>query len=263
MTQRQEIIERLSGMELGGGGHEMLSAICKAVLPHNDAWTLRRCADLRDRLVRLLSVGGTGDGITDELRSSVANYPFRDNRDFSLFEAIADRIDAGHKKALHEAYTKGCDDGMGVANAKDAQAEYLRGRNDGYDEGWDAGFASADDWLAQHEDAMAEHGWYRALDADKQVIHADDELFSSDGVSCGRVTAIGVGKRAGYVWTLPDGNMISLSHLTRVMHHHKQPTVEDVLREMLCAWEDTLTSEGVDDIISEYAGKLRLAGDAE
>ena len=30
-----------------------------------------------------------------------------------------------------------------------------------YDEGYDAGFASADDWCAQHEDAMAEHGWVR------------------------------------------------------------------------------------------------------
>lgn len=38
--------------------------------------------------------------ITDELRHEVANYPFRDNRDFALFEAIADRIDEQHRKAL-------------------------------------------------------------------------------------------------------------------------------------------------------------------
>ena len=29
-------------------------------------------------------------------------------------------------------------------------------------QGFDEGFASADDWLAQHEDAMAEHGWVKA-----------------------------------------------------------------------------------------------------
>ena len=39
-------------------------------------------------------------GITDELRHEVANYPFRDNRDFALFEDIADRIDAEYQKAL-------------------------------------------------------------------------------------------------------------------------------------------------------------------
>ena len=39
-----------------------------------------------------------------------------------------------------------------------------------YDAGYDEGFASADDWCAQHEDAMAEHGWYRALDADKKPV---------------------------------------------------------------------------------------------
>lgn len=38
--------------------------------------------------------------ITDELRHEVANYPFRDNRDFALFEAVADRIDEQHRRAL-------------------------------------------------------------------------------------------------------------------------------------------------------------------
>ena len=42
-----------------------------------------------------------------------------------------------------------------------------------------------------------------------------------------------------------------------------KPTVEGVLREMLCAWEDTLTSEGVDGIIAEFAKRLRLADDGK
>lgn len=33
MNQRQEIIERLRALELSGGSHEMLSAICRAVAP--------------------------------------------------------------------------------------------------------------------------------------------------------------------------------------------------------------------------------------
>lgn len=49
--------------------------------------------------------------------------------------AIADRIDAEHE----------------------AKVSYWQGAS--YKDGYDEGFASADDWLAQHEDAMAEHGW--------------------------------------------------------------------------------------------------------
>ena len=48
--------------------------------------------------------------ITDELRSSVANYPFRDNRDFALFERIADRIDAEHERQLEVMYHDMSDD---------------------------------------------------------------------------------------------------------------------------------------------------------
>lgn len=32
----------------------------------------------------------------------------------------------------------------------------------GWKDGFDEGYASADDWIAQHEDAMREHGWIRA-----------------------------------------------------------------------------------------------------
>lgn len=39
-------------------------------------------------------------GITDELRHEVADYPFRDNRDFAIFEAVADRIDAEHERTV-------------------------------------------------------------------------------------------------------------------------------------------------------------------
>lgn len=249
MTQRQEIIERLNGLEMEGGSHAMLSAICKAVLPHSDAWTLRRCADLRDRLVRLL-------GEADE-------------------------------EALREAYTKGREDGMGVANAKNAQAEYLRGKNDGYDEGWDAGFASADDWCAQHEYAMAEHGWYRVVDADKQTIRFNEdvewELLGSGETESGYVVGIKIdliaGRQSCRVKVVRDSDFQTIELMAKNLHHVKpaepEPTVEDVLREMHAKLDEVTAlyvGEAIDSderdsdearIFAEYAKRLRLAGDAE
>ena len=266
MTDRKEVAERLRAVELCGGSHESLSAIARAVLPDvRGGWTLGACERLRDELATLVDVGGTGDGITDELRSSVANYPFRDNRDFSLFEAIADRIDAEHKKAPHEAYPKGWEDGMGVANAKDAQAEYLRGRNDGYDDGWDAGFASADDWLAQHEDAMAEHGWVRLpKDADGEYWFCGDKIMLPDG---NVVEVIGIGGD----WLYYLVTNVAMTVIGRIRahdkRHYKQPTVEDTLREFFVYAERGKEHhrEDVDDaVLAVYAAKLRLAGgDAE
>jgi len=138
MNERERAITNLMAVDLSGGSHEMLSSIAKAIYkPTCGGWTIGACQVLRDTLVNLLSE-------TDE-------------------------------EALREAYTKGREDGMGMANAKDAHAEYLRGKNDGYDEGYDVGFASADDWCAQHEDAMAEHGWVRK-DKEHIISHATVEV---------------------------------------------------------------------------------------
>ena len=242
MTQRQEIIERLNGLELKGGSHEMLSAICKAVLPHGDAWTLRRCWDLRDRLVRLLGEADAapcGGRITDELRREAQGhlrYVYTTEHAKHLL-AIADRIDTEHE----------------------AKVAYWQGAC--YKDGYDEGFASADDWLAQHEDAMAEHGWYRALDADSDVIKASDELFTRDGESCGRVTAIGVGERKGLVWVLREGKSVSTGMGVLFLHHHRPPTVEDVLREFADkVYEDSPNViRDRDAIVADFAKRLRLS----
>jgi len=118
--------------------------------------------------------------ITDELREWwVRKFPIMDKELHEDFTAIAYRIDAEHEESIqreHEsAYDAGYAEGVGVANKADMRAEYLRGKNDGYDEGWDAGFASADDWLAQHEDAMAEHGWVRR-NKEHVISHATVEV---------------------------------------------------------------------------------------
>ena len=50
----------------------------------------------------------------------------------------------------------------------------------GYDEGYDKGFA---DWCAEHEDAMAKHGWVKLpVDADGVPIRVGDKLTDRKSV---------------------------------------------------------------------------------
>lgn len=185
--------------------------------------------------------------------------------------AIADSIDAEHEEALREAYSKGREDGMGMANANDAHAEYLRGRNDGYDDGWDAGFASADDWCAQHEDAMAEHGWVKLpVDADGVPFRIGDKV-DSDHYEDG--TVIGVhyfrapnGVVFEEIAVQPNGWDTATWRDPDEYAHHHEPTVEDVLRE----FAEKITDSQIpgmhptyEEAIAEYAAKLQLRGDAE
>ena len=92
-----------------------------------------------------------GSSITDELREYAVEHECDSYR--KLLNAIADRIDAEHE----------------------AKVSYWQGAS--YKDGYDEGFASADDWLGQHEDAMAEHGWVKLpVDADGVPIRVGDEL---------------------------------------------------------------------------------------
>ena len=103
------------------------------------------------------------------------------------------------------------------------------------------------------DENMAEHGWVRLpVDADGVPIHVGDMIAYEDNTKPKEVVAL----VPPSVVMVEDG-----PRYADMCRHHHAPTVEDVLREMLCAWEDTLTSEGVDGIIAEYAAKLRLAGD--
>ena len=237
MSERQEVIERLQAVSLGGGSREGLSNIARAVYEPHGGWTIGACGALRQRLISFLSE-------TDE-------------------------------EALREAYIKGREDGMGMANAKDAQAEYLRGKNDGYDEGYDVGFASADDWCAQHEDAMAEHGWYRAVDMYKKPVLIGDMMqgMRSGGGWCEPFKVVRIDFN-GHDWVAyEDANK---GHLLSKCRHYHAPTVEDLLRDMHAKLDEVTAlyvGEAIDSderdsdearIFAEYATKLRLAGsDAE
>lgn len=174
--------------------------------------------------------------ITDELRKWAHGLNTYNRNELQALD-IADRIDEKHRKAMDDSYRDG----------------YQEGKRDGDDE-----------WYEEHESYLEEHGWYQALDADKEVIYAGDELFwKKDGTPAGRVTAIGVGQLAGCVWTLFDGHAVSIAHNADKLCH-KQPTVEDVLTEFAAKLIERgeLTNGGA-TTIAEFAPRLRLAGDAE
>lgn len=230
MTERERAITNLMAVDLRGGSHEMLSSIAKAIhKPTCGGWTIGACQVLRDTLVNLLSE-------TDE-------------------------------EALREAYTKGREDGMGVANKADMRAEYLRGRNDGYDEGYDAGFASADDWLGQHEDAMAEHGWLRLpKGADGEYIHVGDELQWADD------TDPSVAK-VSYLQLNPDGSWYlgirsrGLCYAPDVLSHYHAPepdTWERIIEDAMKGADRDGSPDTYQECVAELVARCKaLAGDAE
>ena len=131
-----------------------------------------------------------------------------------------------------------------------------------YNEGYDAGFASADDWAAQHEDAMAEHGWVRLpVDADGEPIHVGDVMEWCQGGNVFTVTVLGLVSREWEIW----GD--DADYAPDECRHHHAPTVEDVLAEFADeVWNrycngTTASDSGVRELEAEYAAKLRLAGD--
>ena len=217
MTERERIIERLRAVDLGGGSHESLSAIAKAIYEPAGGWTIGACERLRQTLVRLLEE--------------------------------AEDVDQGARIIASD-----------------------EGWDEGYKAGYDAGFASADDWLGQHEDAMAEHGWIRLpLGEDGEPIRigelVDERLPFGGYAKPAPVDGMELYRSAnGYGWMvkLDAENRALIS--PKLLRHHKQPTVEDVLYDSLKHFGavEERTPE-VDSWVCEQAVKLRkmLAGDAE
>ena len=171
--------------------------------------------------------------ITDELRSWVARRlagwkMLREEHD--ELTAIADRIDAEHE----------------------AKVSYWQGAS--YKDGYDEGFASADDWLAQHEDAMAEHGWIRLpKDADGVPIHVGDEVEEIDCDGGHRVVELRMCESG---WWVTANGICRRPHKYR---HYHAPTVEDVLAEFGIDWEHESDCEDRAALLKEYAKRLTLA----
>ena len=141
MTERERIIERLRAVDLGGGSHESLSAIAKAIYEPVGGWTIGACEQLRQTLVRLLGEADTapsGGRITAELRKYALGWDER-NRVRRELTAIADRIDAEHERVRAESI------------------------------------------IDMTDESMAEHGWIRLpKDADGEVWHIGDEIQAPD-----------------------------------------------------------------------------------
>ena len=171
--------------------------------------------------------------ITDELREWFKDRIFMANG-WQEIHDIADRIDREHERAMRE--------------------EYQRGANDGYD----MGFASADDWLAQHEDAMAEHGWIKLpVDVDGVPIHVGDEV-----AFIGRMTVDATDGHNVFFFADNWADGVYCVRADELRHYHA-PTVEDVLLDLLEEHSDPTCDATPSELAEKYAAKLRLAEGVE
>ena len=170
------------------------------------------------------------------------------------FERLCDAIDAVHAGLERE---------NAELRQRVAVLDNERGNmheTDAWKLGYDEGFASADDWLADNEDAMEEHGWIRLpLDADGVPIRVGDEMVDEldESTAPRKVTSLYLANDGWWVYIGCVGRRPD-----RYSHHH-DPTVEDVLTKFGIDWEYESDCEDRAALLAEYAAKLRLAGDAE
>lgn len=174
-----------------------------------------------------------------------------------------DRLKAERDRALAEL-----DKALG--EREDAM---LSERNAAYNKGYDEGFASADDWYAEHAEELAEHGWARLpRDADGEPIHMGDlvtvpwkdKVYEVAGFSCTKQLCSGIRTIWIDVYSPEKQRNVPLCGADSCRHYHAF-TVEDVLDEMLQRFSEDGYEGGMSDLIAEYASKLRemLAGDVE
>lgn len=136
---------------------------------------------------------------------------------------IADNIDAAHCKALGET----------------AAAAYAEG-------------------VESVPIAVDENAWVRLpVDADGVPIRVGDKI---NVCQTKNVEVVGVGDQVVFThYYMGDYH----KHFAGDCHHHRAPTVEDVLREFGDWYAHTKGGCDEDGIIAEYAAKLRLAGEGE
>ena len=139
----------------------------------------------------------------------------------------------------------------------------------GYEAGFDEGLAStdgwsADDWTGQHEDAMAEHGWVKLpVDADGVPIRVGDVMEERSGHTFEVASLMAFGGSDNWL-VLSDARNFSSFREPHDLRHYHEPTVEDVLRELLSKYDELRLGPSAFDpfeLMAEYAAKLRLAGD--
>ena len=164
-----------------------------------------------------------------------------DHVNMRLFiEGIADRIDAEHQKAEDEW------------KAKDGQS-------------WLNGYAECRAELMEGNEAISasleEAGWVRLpVDADREVIRFGDtlELF---GNRC-QAHHLSLAENGWRVYVMGEDGHMSSGNGGLYRHYH-EPTVEDVLEEFFGKANLPDGSQTREELIADYAKRLRLAGEGE
>ena len=164
--------------------------------------------------------------ITDELREWwVRKFPVMDKELHENFAAIADRMDAAHERAI----TSVMNDALYHAN----------------------------------DESMAELGWVRLpKDADGEYIHVGDVM--ERGNARGHVIALMLSeypkKWGGWLhWGVQLEGEHAPTALDLTFHHYHEPTVEDVLLDLLDESSDPTCDATPTELAEKYAAKLRLA----
>ena len=201
--------------------------------------------------------------ITDELREWLENaysYGTGENlfkKNYSpgfgwkpVLEPMLDRIDAEHE----------------------SKVSYWQETS--YKDGYDEGFASADDYFTDKRETLEEHGWVKLpVDADGVPIHVGD-VVTMQLLFGGESKPLVVDRmelshgRDGDLWCVALDTDKECWNQPSLMRHYTPPTVEDVLREFASDIADVLGGddfrlEDNDELFAEYAAKLRLAGEGE
>ena len=174
--------------------------------------------------------------ITDELREYIGDnsYPYYNGCaggvSISELLAIADRIDAEHERLMQEQ-------------------------------------PCAIDMVPMTDEQMAEHGWVRGPIGGDYKPMAKGHAVVDSGGNVGVIVETRYSGDANWVVLVDFGEGESCRFtwfLPRRLCHHKQPSVEDMLREFAQCWDDPMHyAKG--ELVEQYAAKLRemLAGDAE
>ena len=204
--------------------------------------------------------------ITDELRKYAQDWRENPNIMDDLdagdvdgiladFENIADRIDAEHEKAMSRAgqllADAEKDRDYNYANWQDCKQKVLQG-NITFDE-LNARIECLEDELS--------HCIELPKDADGEYIHIGDRVENNERV-VRIVLTDGSWEPSVYIEKLPN---VLHEHFCNEISHYHEPTVEDVLREMLYKAHiyDEREMELLPDLIEEYTAKLRLADGKE
>lgn len=206
--------------------------------------------------------------ITDELREYANKAIHR--KDYMLglshdLMRIADRIDAAHEALRDQLDTS--------ERQKESYREDLLAANRrahaSYNDGFDDGFASADDWYADHADELREHGWVRLpVGADGVTWTGEERVFEEAN---GRRHAMYGLMHDGERWYVDCGLVGPDKHHhlieTTLVRHANPDTWERIIEDVRRRTSDYYCNNipcNFDKMAAEMVARCRaLAGETE